>query len=223
MNMNTAKIAEALVMLRDPQGRQQLRERVERKVRRTARDKWRVLTQDRNHVFVFDGEPPVVPLPDNTEIIRYDRIEDIPQHAIDKMIEEGGPDALEWIRKEFAAHSVLWLAYIGGEYASRQLTRRGNFFERWFFPINEKDFVFMAAGTFPEFRGRGLNPLLKRYIMSQEMQPGGRVLVDCKVWNDSSFRAIMKNGFQPVAVMRNYWDGDTPIERTKSLLNKVFS
>ena len=185
------------------------------------RKKYRLLFNDHNHVWVYDDEPIKVILPEEITIKSFEKIESIPKEAFNKMKEELGDTTKDWLNAEFREGSILWLLFVNNEFAVRQFIRYGKYFNTWFLPLNEKDFVFMAAGTFPEYRGKSLNPILKRYIMHNEMKNGGKAYVDCKVWNKSAISALKKNNFRYLKTMKNYWEGNSIKDRVATFKNKL--
>jgi hypothetical protein len=192
------------------------------KLRRAIRARWQLLFNDKKHLFVFDGEPPQVSLSDGMVVERYDALEQIPNEVMDRMREELGDKVVEiWLETEFKEGSVLWILFVDDKFVVRQLTRRGKFIPKWYLPLAEEDFIFMAAGTFPEYRGRGLSPLLKRYILAQEMRTGVRVYGDVKASNVASMRALQKIGFRHIGIKKNYWEGNTLRERVAAVLRKI--
>ena len=219
--MKVASIINRFKKAKNKHGISGLPKQINTRIRITMKNKWRSVFNDYNHVWVCDERQSETILPEGITIEHYQKLEEIPRKAVDKMVEELGDSASEWLNKEFSEKSVLWLLYVNGEFVARQFIRHGKYFDKWFIPIRDKDYVFMAAGTFPEFRGQGLSPLLKRAIMYHETRNGGLAYVDCKVWNQPAIRALKKNNFRHLATMRNYWEGDSVKERIKIAFKKL--
>ena len=192
-----------------------------KKILLVVRDKWRLLFNYYNYVFIYDGEPPRVILPEGITIKFYDKLEKIPKEALQKMIDEMGGKTIDWLNSEFKAGSTLWLLFINDAFIVRQLVRYGKFFDKWFLPLNDMDFVFMAGSTFPEYRGQGLIGILTNYQMSHLMRNGGKPFADCKVWNKSSRRFLEKIGFRRIKTMKNYWEGNGTKDKILTFMNKL--
>jgi GNAT superfamily N-acetyltransferase len=83
------------------------------------------------------------------------------------------------------------------------ITLRGEQFRRWLMPLEPKDRVLFRLRTLPPFRGRGIGAYLLRSIALKETARGGRVYVDCRVFNTPSIRTIERAGFSRVATVKS--------------------
>ena len=92
--------------------------------------------------------------------------------------------------------ACLWVVYLNGELAHVSWTRTGDKIRSYFFPMTPECVLISHSVTIPEFRGRGLFPVVLEEIVRMLAQKGfKRFYIDCSDWNQSSKRAIERAGF----------------------------
>ena len=162
-----------------------------------------------NDVYVFDlslrrqFDPPTL------RIERYGRVELIPDQIYRARCDAVGATAansveryIESIAVEMRHGATYWVGYLNDGVAGIVMSRSGIHFRRWFVPLNQEDLVLFSAETFPAFRGRGVHPAMLLYIIAQELRPGGRAYIDCKIYNSSAKRTYQKVGFRKIATKK---------------------
>lgn len=166
-----------------------------------ARQVWRRLVQDRNHVYVFDAQSASSHLSDGFTVQRFDRLEAVPKGYV-SLLEKRIARYRPIMYSEFPDGGILWLGFVHQQLAACQWSRRGKHFSRWYLPLADDDVVIFGVVTFEEWRGQGLAPAMMQYIASRETGGKGRGYIDCKIWNASSIRAIEKAGFTRLTTLR---------------------
>jgi RimJ/RimL family protein N-acetyltransferase len=110
---------------------------------------------------------------------------------------------IEKMEDRFRRGALLWLLNLNGEFAGYGWSIRGNMGVPFFLPLTINDAVLIDGEVFPEFRGRGVNPLLLEHMLGELKKMGvTRVFSTIKVWNKASLRATSKTQFQRFAIAR---------------------
>ncbi|HEV8607744.1 MAG TPA: GNAT family N-acetyltransferase [Tepidisphaeraceae bacterium] len=174
-----------------------------RKARYMVVDLWRKYVRNRHHVYSCIAPIANVDLPAGLVIERIDSFE-MAGPWISEIRARRTEKHLELMRRELAAHGVMWMALMDGKLAGFLWSRKGRHVPKWFVPLGDDDLQFFAAVTFDEFRGRGIAPAMMRYIMQQEMNGRGAAYVDCAQWNAPAARFFEKAGFSRMGTMKRY-------------------
>ena len=193
-----------------------LPKRLASKLLRSVLKAWLHWRKGTHYVFVYVGSAVEIPVPEGFRVLRCQCMADIPKDCVEQMIGYHGDRFARIMGKEFEDRGVLWLALVNGQFASRQWTRSGAHFRKWFLPLRGDDLVFFGAYTIKAFRGRRINPALKREIMARELHGDGKAYVDTQEWNTASMHALGKVGFKPIGVIRRgraALSGEAPQER----------
>lgn len=179
--------------------RRNLLTRVVRGVARRAVHAWRETFQRRNYVFACDaGAAP--PLSCAGLVIECWSGPEPPTGALAAELAALLPaEHLAVNNLELAEGAALWIGRLGGRIAGMSMSRPAGRYRRWFVPLGPADVVVFRNVTLPDFRGRGVCPDLMRHIVRAAVAPGGRALVDCRVYNHASIRSIEKAGFHRIA------------------------
>lgn len=86
-----------------------------------------------------------------------------------------------------------------GSVASYLLTKTGAQLGNWYVPLTADDTVIYDVNTHPSARGERLAARLTQAVAEHAAQErGGRVFLDCAVWNVSAHRAFEAAGFARV-------------------------
>lgn len=179
------------------------------RVIRYMHNRYRRWFQHRNHIFVHTG--PFLPVESSdVAFVAFDRFDEIPERIREAMRSYSGDRALEMDRVELDHGATMWAAMLGGEPVGMLFLRRGRCFAKWFVPLCSDDLVIFRMRTYPEFRGRGIAPLLMKQAMHAMLDPGDKAYIDCRVYNTASIRSIEKAGFVRVAALK-------PISRAEAL------
>lgn len=91
----------------------------------------------------------------------------------------------------------LWLLRVEHKLAALIWSIRGKMTEPYFLPLMADDAVLFAAETFPDYRGRGLYPLLVECVFGElKKQKVVRVYGMAATWNAASLRGLAKTRFR---------------------------
>lgn len=99
------------------------------------------------------------------------------------------------IRERFEKGASLWLVKSENQLAGFGWTLVGNVIEPYYFPLGQDDVHFFDFYIVPRFRGRGLNPYLITYILSQ-LVTSGRAYIEAAEWNSAQLSSLAKTSFQ---------------------------
>lgn len=114
------------------------------------------------------------------------RLTQLEAREIEQRFGEGHHIYLAWMGKEPVAYG--WVATREGRIRDLQLS----------FPLSSRDRYLWDFKTLPEWRGRGIYPLLLQHIIRQELAQADRFWIGFVPGNEASKRGISKAGFQIV-------------------------
>ena len=103
---------------------------------------------------------------------------------------------------EFANRGTLWVGEIDGVVAATQWCVRGRDLPKWYIALKPSDIVIYAISTFDEFRGRGIQPAMMRYIIENEPRGDGDFYCDVFIWNTVALKNTEKVGYRRFASAR---------------------
>jgi RimJ/RimL family protein N-acetyltransferase len=159
---------------------------------------------NKNYVFVYKGATPMFLMPGWLDIKRYEKKEEIPPEFLNQLFTYFGKDVFSnELHRKFSEHAVLWLGIVKGDIVSSLWSRSGLYISNWYVPLNDKDMLIYSIETFPEWRGKGIAPAMQNHVIRKELPAGGKVFMDCKIWNSSSHHAIEKAGFACMGIFKN--------------------
>ncbi len=136
-------------------------------------------------------------LPDNVEITRYTREDEIEHCDYKRLVETRtelmGSNPIEFIKKRFSYGAQLWIIKVNGQFAGYHWTIVKDPLEQTFFPHTERDVNAIGVEIFEEFRGQGLYKILNDFMVITLKKEGfSRFYRTTYVWNKSSISAISK-------------------------------
>lgn len=138
-------------------------------------------------------EPPATPA--DVQVRDFAAWDDVPPQVRDALVREAhsfGWDTQAWLSRGWR----LWVALCNESLASASWTMLGPQCPGYFVPLRGRDGVLWWTVTLPEFRGRGLAPLLYRHMLAYLCHIGAQqAYVCCGDWNLSSRACIEKAGF----------------------------
>ena len=103
----------------------------------------------------------------------------------------------------FREGASVWLMRSGGKLAGFGWTLTGRSIKPHFFPFGPNDVHLFDFLVFPEFRGKGMNPLLVTHILEQlGKERGTRAFIEAAEWNHAQLKSLAKTGFQMLGVAR---------------------
>jgi len=138
------------------------------------------------------------------KIERIKREEDIPDLAFRRLLNHWNETIMRrHIKERFGKGAVLWLAKLGKNYAGFGWSIIGTPIEPYFFPLTDTDIHFFNFHIFPEYRGRGINPLLVNHMLLLLKQEGlERAFIETHAWNKAEIRSIEKTYFHKLGEVR---------------------
>ena len=143
-------------------------------------------------------------MPDHLAVLRITRQREITQQDWQKIIDFWNP---ELSRRNFSTRfregASVWLIRSGGELAGFGWTRTGRPIKPHFFPFGPNDVHLFDFLVFPEFRGKGINPLLVNHILDQLSAEGRtRAYIEAAEWNHSQLNSLSNTSFKLLGVAR---------------------
>jgi len=101
------------------------------------------------------------------------------------------------IEERFAQGASLWLITLEDSLAGYGWTLQGRTIEPHYFPLGEDDVHLFDFYVFPQYRGRGLNPLLVAGILrSLANDCGGRAFIEAAEWNQAQLSSLARTPFR---------------------------
>jgi GNAT superfamily N-acetyltransferase len=103
----------------------------------------------------------------------------------------------------FREGASVWLIRSDGKLAGFGWTLTGRTIKPHFFPFGPNDVHLFDFLVFPEFRGKGINPLLVTHILEQlGKERRTRAFIEAAEWNHAQLNSLSKTGFQMLGVAR---------------------
>jgi len=99
----------------------------------------------------------------------------------------------------------MWLIDIEGKLAGYGCTLRGCTVEPHYFRLGPDDVHLFDFQVFPQYRGRGLNPLLVNYILrSVAFECRGRAFIEAAEWNRAQLASLRRTPFRRFGAARKF-------------------
>jgi ribosomal protein S18 acetylase RimI-like enzyme len=185
-------------------------------IRRVVLQVRRKLFAGRMAVFYCDLNKSTSPLntPSSLKLERLRTFPELSPADLQAMTSFWSPkQALRNIRERFDKGATLWLIRSGKRVAGYGWTLQGRTIEPYYFPLGSDDVHLFDFHVYPEFRGRGINPLLVRYILaSLATETDGRAFIEAAEWNQAQLASLKKTPFRRMGLVR-----------TATLFGNVFS
>jgi ribosomal protein S18 acetylase RimI-like enzyme len=103
----------------------------------------------------------------------------------------------------FREGASVWFIRSNGKLAGFGWTMTGRTMKPYFFPLGPSDVHLFDFLVFPEFRGKGINPLLVTHILEHlEKEHRTRAFIEAAEWNHAQLNSLAKTGFQMLGVAR---------------------
>jgi ribosomal protein S18 acetylase RimI-like enzyme len=107
------------------------------------------------------------------------------------------------LKQRFAQGASLWLVKLENRVAGYGWSLRGSTIEPHYFPLGEADAHLFDFHVFPQYRGRGLNPLLVGQILrGLAADCKGRAFIEAAVWNEAQLASLRKTPFRRLGLAR---------------------
>jgi ribosomal protein S18 acetylase RimI-like enzyme len=100
------------------------------------------------------------------------------------------------IEERLGKGASLWLIKFEGRLAGYGWTLRGRTIAPHYFPLGRDDFHLFDFHVFPQYRGRGVNPLLVDHILHRlEAECLSRAFIEVAEWNSPQLSSLQKTRF----------------------------
>jgi hypothetical protein len=107
------------------------------------------------------------------------------------------------IKGRFAQGASLWIVKCEGRLAGFGWTLRGRTVEPHYFLLGADDLHLFDFHVFPQYRGRGVNPLLVNYILSSmASECHARAFIEAAEWNVSQLASLRRTPFRQLGSAR---------------------
>ena len=109
------------------------------------------------------------------------------------------------ISERFALGASLWLIKSEDNLAGYGWSLQGRTVEVYFFPLGKDDVHLFDFHVFPQYRGRGINPLLVTHILCNlATECRGRAFIEAAEWNEAQLSSLRKTPFRHLGRVRSF-------------------
>jgi ribosomal protein S18 acetylase RimI-like enzyme len=109
------------------------------------------------------------------------------------------------MNERFSKGASLWFIESGKQLAGYGWTLQGYTIEPYYFPLGRDDAHLFDFHVLPEYRGRGINPLLVGYIVrTLASDCGGRAFIEAAEWNEAQLCSLRKTPFRRLGLARSF-------------------
>lgn len=127
------------------------------------------------------------------------------------------------IKERFEQGASLWLIKAGERLAGYGWTLRGHTVEPHYFPFGPDDIHLFNFHVFPQYRGKGVNPLLVSYILRElARECRGRAFIEAAEWNHAQMSSLGRTPFRRLGLAKKFtlsrhtivcWDENSNVEQ----------
>ena len=203
-------------------------------VRRVGLAARRALFSSRMVLFYCDLSAqslPTADLPGSLKVERHRNQTDLSPQDLQEITSFWNPQqARRNIKERFEQRASLWLIKSEGRLAGYGWTLQGHTVEPHYFPLGQDDAHLFDFHVFPQYRGRGVNPLLVSYILrSLAAECQGRAFIEAAEWNQAQLASLGRTPFRRLGwankytILRRtlvYWDQNQAVEHNRELENQ---
>jgi ribosomal protein S18 acetylase RimI-like enzyme len=196
-------------------------------VRRAGQAARRVLFSGRMVLFHCDLSAlssPAADLPTSLKVEQHKNQADLSPHDLQAITSFWNPKlARRKIKERFGLGASLWLIKAGEKLAGYGWTLQGRTVDPHYFPLGPDDAHLFDFYVFPEYRGRGINPLLVTYILRELAgHCRGRSFIEGAEWNQAQLASLQRTPFHRLGLARKitffrhtivFWTGDKIVEQ----------
>jgi Acetyltransferase (GNAT) family len=178
-------------------------------IRRAGLGAKRALLSNRMVVFYCDLATPTAGPVNVPNSMKFDRLRseaELLQHDLQDITSFWNPkQASRNIKERFAKGASLWLIRSGDKLAGYGWTLQGLTIEPYYLPLTPRDVHLFDFHVFPQYRGRGMNPLLVTYVLCNlATNCGGRAFIDAAEWNHAQLTSLQKTPFCRLGLARSF-------------------
>ena len=147
---------------------------------------------------------PVRNWPEHFTVARVTSPEEIDQRDWQKIANFWNPElSRRNFSRRFGQGAIVWLIQSEGKLAGYGWTLAGRAIKAHFFPLGSNDVHLFDFLVFPEYRGRGINPLLVSYILNELVaECRSRAYIEAAEWNHAQLISLRKTGFHSLGIAR---------------------
>ena len=197
-------------------------------VRRIALATRRALFSGRMVLFYCDLptlSSPGPDLPSFLKVERYRSQPDLSPRDVQEITSFWNPKlAKRNIKERFEHGASLWLIKSEGRLAGFGWSLQGQTVEPHYFRLGADDVHLFDFHVFPQYRGRGVNPLLVSYILrSLTAECQGRAFIEAAEWNQAQLASLQRTPFHCLGSARKFtlfrqamvfWGSNEPLRQT---------
>ena len=109
------------------------------------------------------------------------------------------------IKERFVKGATLWLIKSEDNLAGYGWTLQGRTVKPHYFPLGQDDVHLFDFHVFPQYRGRGINPLLVNCILRNlALNCRGRAFIEAAEWNQAQLTSLQKTPFRHLGLARSF-------------------
>ncbi|MGB8887754.1 MAG: GNAT family N-acetyltransferase [Candidatus Korobacteraceae bacterium] len=169
-------------------------------IRRAGLAARRALFSSRSVLFYCDlaTQAPPPDLPSFLKVERKKSAAELSPEELQAMISVWNPKlARRNIKERFDLGASLWLIKSYDKLAGFGWTLQGCTVDSHYFPLGQDDVHLFDFHVFPQYRGRGMNPLLVAHILSNlAAECRGRAFIEAAEWNQAQLASLAKTPFR---------------------------
>ena len=147
-------------------------------------------------------------LPSSVTVERKQSETELDPRDLENIVNFSNPEqARRNIKERFEQGASLWLIKSEGGLAGFRWSLGGRTLKRYFFPLGQDDVHVFDGFVFPQYRGRGLSPLLFIHILhslAAESGSRGRAFGEVAEWNQAQLSSLRKTPFRRMGWARKF-------------------
>jgi ribosomal protein S18 acetylase RimI-like enzyme len=149
---------------------------------------------------------PATEMPASLKVERHTSQTEISPHELQEITSFWDPElARRRIKERFELGASLWIIKSEDNLAGYGWTLQGRTVEPHYFRLAPDDVHLFDFHVFPQYRGRGLNPLLVRYILrSLAAECQGRAFIEAAEWNQAQLASLRRTPFRHLEAARKF-------------------
>jgi hypothetical protein len=142
-------------------------------------------------------DSPMPEMPSSLTVERKRNETEISQQELREITSSGNPKlARRNLKERFALGASLWLIRSADRLAGYGWTLQGRTVESHYFRLGKNDVHLFDFLVFPQYRGRGLNPLLVNHILTAlAIESQGRAFIEAAEWNQAQLTSLKRTPF----------------------------
>jgi ribosomal protein S18 acetylase RimI-like enzyme len=147
-----------------------------------------------------------VEMPSSLKVERHTNQTDLSPRDLQEITSFWNPDlARRNLKERFELGASLWLTKCEDNLAGYGWTLKGRTVEPHYFRLGPDDIHLFDFHVFAQYRGRGVNPSLVRYILrSLAAESHGRVFIEAAEWNRAQLASLRRTPFHRLGSARKF-------------------